>query len=103
MRRYGVAALAAASALAGCNVAATDRTAPSAGQQELADRIAIEDMVTRYYGNFGKQDAAEDFGAYYTEDAVFDVNGIVSTGRESAIRRKARVLLRSDPAFNHSV
>ena len=50
---------------------------------ELADRIAIEDMVTRYYGNFGKQDAAEDFGAFYTEDAVFDVNGIVSTGREA--------------------
>ena len=83
MKRYWVAALAAASALAGCNVAATDETAPSAEQQELFDRIAIEDMVTRYYGNFGKQDAAEDFGAYYTEDAVFDVNGIVSTGREA--------------------
>ena len=83
MRRYWVAALAAASALAGCNVAATDETAPSAEQQELFDRIAIEDMVTRYYGNFGKQDAAEDFGAFYTEDAVFDVNGIVSTGREA--------------------
>jgi ketosteroid isomerase-like protein len=49
----------------------------------LADRIAIEDMVTRYYGNFGRQDAAEDFGAFYTEDAVFDVNGIVSEGREA--------------------
>ena len=83
MKRYWVAALAAASALAGCNVAATDETAPSAEQQELFDHIAIEDMVTRYYGNFGKQDAAEDFGAYYTEDAVFDVNGIVSTGREA--------------------
>ena len=83
MKRYWVAALAAASALAGCNVAATDETAPSAEQQELFDRIAIEDMVTRYYGNFGKEDAAEDFGAYYTEDAVFDVNGIVSTGREA--------------------
>ena len=39
--------------------------------------------MTRYYGNFGKQDAADDFGAFYTEDAVFDVNGIVSTGREA--------------------
>jgi ketosteroid isomerase-like protein len=55
----------------------------AADQSALADRIAIEDMVTRYYGNFGKQDAAEDFGAFYTEDAVFDVNGIVSTGREA--------------------
>ena len=49
----------------------------------LADRVAIEDMVTRYYANFGKQDAADDFGAFYTEDAVFDVNGIVSAGREA--------------------
>jgi len=48
----------------------------------LADRIAIEDMVTRYYENFGSSDAADEFGTYYTEDAVFDVNGIVSTGRE---------------------
>src|SRR5690606_38618995 len=55
----------------------------AAAGSELADRIAIEDMVTRYYGNFGRQDAAEDFGAFYTEDAVFDVNGIVSEGREA--------------------
>ena len=55
----------------------------AAADPSLADRIAIEDMVTRYYGNFGKQDAADDFGAFYTEDAVFDVNGIVSTGREA--------------------
>ena len=56
---------------------------PDTDESALADRIAIEDMVTRYYGNFGKQDAAADFGAFYTEDAVFDVNGIVSTGREA--------------------
>jgi ketosteroid isomerase-like protein len=59
------------------------QAAPSAEQQALLDRIAIEDMVTRYYANFGKEDAAEDFGAFYTEDAVFDVNGIVSQGREA--------------------
>ena len=53
------------------------------GADTLADRIAIEDMVTRYYSHFGKQDAADDFGTFYTEDAVFDVNGIVSTGREA--------------------
>ncbi len=39
-------------------------------------------MVTRYYENFGSSDAAEAFGEYYTEDAVFDVNGVVSTGRK---------------------
>ena len=73
----------AAGALTACsNVTASETTAPS-DQQKLFDRVAIEDMVTRYYANFGKQDAAEDFGAFYTEDAVFDVNGIVSQGREA--------------------
>ena len=86
MVRNWVAALAAvggiaAGALAGPHVLAASGDA--AMDHSLADRIAIEDMVTRYYGNFGKQDAAEDFGAFYTEDAVFDVNGIVSTGREA--------------------
>lgn len=58
---------------AGPGVSATDGV--------LADRIAIEDLVTRYYAHLGTQDAGA-FGEYYTEDAVFDVNGVVSTGRE---------------------
>ena len=88
VRNWVAAALAvggiAAGALVGPHVpglaASTDT--PSI-EPALADRIAIEDMVTRYYANFGKQDAADDFGAFYTEDAVFDVNGIVSQGREA--------------------
>ena len=85
MRRNSAAALAAIAlaTLAGCSGAQGSETAPPAAEQALLDRIAIEDMVTRYYANFGKQDAAEDFGAFYTEDAVFDVNGIVSEGREA--------------------
>jgi ketosteroid isomerase-like protein len=86
MVRNWVAALAAVGgiavgALAGPHVLAASNNA--AAESSLADRIAIEDRVTRYYANFGKQDAADDFGAFYTEDAVFDVNGIVSTGREA--------------------
>lgn len=89
MVRNWVAALAAlggvaAGALVGPHVPGLAASSTQAdARTTLADRIAIEDMVTRYYGNFGKQDAAEDFGAFYTEDAVFDVNGIVSTGREA--------------------
>ena len=86
MGRNWMAALAgciALGTLTGCDgVKASDTTATTE-QQKLLDRIAIEDMVTRYYANFGKQDAADDFGAFYTEDAVFDVNGIVSQGREA--------------------
>ena len=88
MVRTWVAALAAlggiaVGALAGPHVPglAAGNGANQAGSA-LAERIAIEDMVTRYYENFGSTDAAEAFGTYYTEDAVFDVNGIVSTGRE---------------------
>ena len=85
MTRNWVAALAAGGlamgALAGCDGVKVSGTTPTADQQKLFDRVAIEDMVTRYYANFGKQDAAEDFGAFYTEDAVFDVNGIVAQGR----------------------
>ena len=68
--------------LAGCGSGNASNTGASGVQQTLLDRVAIEDMITRYYANFGRQDAAEDFGTYYTEDAVFDVNGVVSTGRE---------------------
>jgi len=85
MVRNWVAALAAvggiaAGALAGPHVLAASGGAEA--ESSLADRIAIEDLVTRYYENFGSTDAAEEFATYYTEDAVFDVNGIVSTGRE---------------------
>ena len=81
----GAAAVAGivAGALVGPHVPglASEGTASAGG--ELADRIAIEDMVTRYYGNFGKTDAAEDFATFYTQDAEFDVNGIVSKGPEA--------------------
>jgi uncharacterized protein (TIGR02246 family) len=73
----------AAGALVGPHVPGLAASTDAPGvEATLADRIAIEDMVTRYYENFGSADASEQFGAYYTEDAVFDVNGIVSTGRE---------------------
>jgi uncharacterized protein (TIGR02246 family) len=82
MRRFAIIGLAAASlALGGCdqmNVAAGD------GAGELADRIAIEDLLTEYYSHFGGSND-EDFAQYYTEDAVFDVNGRVATGREAIV------------------
>lgn len=48
--------------------------------QETLDRVAIEDMVTEYYAHLGGGDAGA-FDAYFTEDAIFDVNGIVANGR----------------------
>lgn len=52
----------------------TDRT--------LLDRIRIEDMMVRYYGNFGKA-GGEKLARQYTEDGVLDVNNMVFTGRDA--------------------
>lgn len=73
----------AVGALVGPHVPGLAASDTADASSALADRIAIEDMVTRYYGNFGKTDAADDFANFYTEDAVFDVNGIVSEGPEA--------------------
>src|SRR5579872_868760 len=45
----------------------------------LIDRAQIEDLLVDYYGQLGGAD--RNFGTYYVEDGVLDVNGIVSRGR----------------------
>jgi len=52
-----------------------------ASTEAIIDRIAIEDLVVEYYASLGGSDAHA-FDAYFTEDAVFDVNGVVANGRE---------------------
>ncbi len=51
-------------------------------QETLLDRIQIEDMIVRYYVDMsaGK---SHDLALYYIEDAVLDVNGLISKGREA--------------------
>nr|WP_166179518.1 nuclear transport factor 2 family protein [Altererythrobacter segetis] len=73
-----MAALAALT-LAGCNASVGDK-APDPATQAMLDRVAIQDLVGRYYANFGKSDnhAFED---YFTDDAVLDVNGKVAHGK----------------------
>jgi hypothetical protein len=46
----------------------------------LLDRAQIEDMLVDYYGQLGA--GRHDFGAFYVEDAVLDVNGLVAQGRQ---------------------
>lgn len=78
MRKAIAASLAAAAMALGSPAGAktTDDT--------LLDRIQIEDLLVSYYSHFGGE-GGEDFARYYTEDAVFDVNGIVSEGREAIV------------------
>jgi ketosteroid isomerase-like protein len=47
----------------------------------LLDRIQIEDMLVKYYVDL-TSGSGHDLAQYYTEDAILDVNGMVSKGRE---------------------
>jgi uncharacterized protein (TIGR02246 family) len=79
MRLKTLAVLTTALALGACN------QGPDAETQKLADRIAVEDLITDYYENFGGTEN-EDFAKYYTEDASFDVNGLVYKGHKEIVK-----------------
>ena len=66
-------------ALAGCMAKAVDKGS-SAADRAMLDRVAINDLLSRYYGNFSN--AGADFTGYYTDDATFDVNGHVAHGKK---------------------
>jgi len=51
-------------------------------QETLLDRIQIEDMMTRYYVDISSG-SGHDLAQYFTEDAFFDVNGMIAEGREA--------------------
>jgi ketosteroid isomerase-like protein len=51
-------------------------------QETLLDRIQIEDMMIRYYVDISSG-SGHDLAQYFTEDAVFDVNGMIAKGREA--------------------
>jgi hypothetical protein len=49
--------------------------------QTLLDRIAIQDLFTRYYGSLDAADP-QGFGRYFVEGAELDVNGLVARGQQ---------------------
>lgn len=51
-------------------------------QETLLDRIMIEDMMIRYYVDISAT-SGHNLSQYFTEDAVFDVNGMIAKGREA--------------------
>lgn len=73
------AALAALAVTACADIDVTSET--DSEMQAMLDRIAIEDMVVEYYAHLGGGEAGA-FGDYFAEGAVFDVNGLIATGRE---------------------
>jgi ketosteroid isomerase-like protein len=79
MRGKWAAALAVL-ALAGCT-AHESSSAADPENRALLDKMAIVDLLSRYYGNFGGT-ASDAFDKYYTDDATFDVNGHVAHGKK---------------------
>ncbi len=74
-----LAAVAACMAASAAVPAAAQETRTA--QEDLLDKIHIQDFLAEYFYNF--HDKSQDFGEYFTEDAVFDGNGIVHEGREA--------------------
>ena len=70
----------AALTLAGCNAHASS-SAADPENRALLDKMAITDLLGRYYSNFGGT-ASDAFDRYYTDDATFDVNGHVAHGKK---------------------
>ena len=48
--------------------------------ETLLDRIQVEDLLTRYYYDLSRSNA-HDLSAYFTEDALLDVDGTIAKGR----------------------
>jgi hypothetical protein len=47
----------------------------------LLDRAQIEDLLVDYYGQLGGN--GRDFGDFYAEDGILDVNGIIAQGQKA--------------------
>ncbi len=73
--------LRAAAALALAAVAAPALAQPAATTlTTLLDRAQIEDLLVDYYGQLGA--GRHDFGAFYVEEGVLDVNGLIAQGQK---------------------
>jgi len=80
-----IAVIALWACLASPAVTTAQLAAPESSATDLArllERAQVEDFLTEYYDLFGKR-TARDFGSFYTDDGVLDVNGVVARGRKS--------------------
>lgn len=77
-------------ALGGCNRLTAGKDGGSEASREsdavtaLADRLAIQDLTTRYYSHLGTG-AQGNFGDFFTDDGVFEVNGAVYKGKAAIV------------------
>jgi hypothetical protein len=54
---------------------------PAATLQTLLDKAQIEDLLVDYYNELGT--GGHDFSAFYVEDGVLDVNGLIAQGKKA--------------------
>jgi ketosteroid isomerase-like protein len=54
---------------------------PATTLQTLLDKAQIQDLLVDYYGGLGS--GKDDFGAFYVDDGVLDVNGQVAQGKDA--------------------
>jgi len=81
-----VSATALSLVLAGCNQASAAKDDESkAALTALTDRAEILNMANRYVSHLGGK-SPDSFGQYFTDDAVFDVNGAVYKGKDAIVK-----------------
>lgn len=80
-QRSGAAMLASAALTLGLAGAPAQAEQPAATLQTLLDKVQIQDMLVDYYGRLGHGDS--EFGSFYLQDGVLDVNGIRAQGEKS--------------------
>jgi hypothetical protein len=91
--RLGALAVAGSVALAaGGATQAADLTA-----KELADRAAVQDLITHYYYNFGKENR-ENFADFYADDAELILGTKHYKGKEGIMQAYGRAAPAADGA-----
>lgn len=91
MSKKAIAAIAAlcgitVGGLASMHLPALAAGAAASSDTQLADRIAVEDLINRYAEHYGEPDSATKFAAYYTEDMEFVGPGDTVKGREAFLK-----------------
>ena len=63
----------------------TDAGAEEVNARTLVDRLQIQDLITRYYNNFGRENA-ENFADFYAEDAELILGDRHFKGRDGIMQ-----------------
>ena len=85
--RSAVLALASAAWLAAAT--ASTATAAEVNSRTVVDRLQVQDLITRYYNNFGRENA-ENFADFYTDNAELILGERHFKGRDGILQAYGR-------------